>query len=442
MRFALIVPKGAFRSQRENILSAIFRDVERRLPIFKREDVELMPNLGLVTVGTLIPPSEEVVYLDEEFMAPEEVAREITGAAYDVVLLTAMDNQAVRAYELADLHRARGAKVVIGGFHASAMPDEALLHADAVVVGEAEEVFLETLGDLLAGRPLKPLYRPAREVDLSRLPPVNVRLFERFVPRYNKLPLLVTRGCPNDCEFCSVTKLYGRRHRHKTVERVIGDVRALKELSRHLMISVADENMFVDRAYMRELLPALADEGVRYEAYTDLSIAGDPAFMELIRRSGCRELLVGFETVVRENLEAGAPWKAHRFDGYRAAIAAIQGAGLPIMGLFMLGFDGDPPDIFERVRDFILETNLYEVDFAIQTPIPGTALFDRYAAEGRLLTRDWNLYTWERVVHRPATMSPEALEAGIRWLYEEFNTAERIARRRRHFKEILGGPPR
>lgn len=440
MKFALIVPKGVFRSQRENILSGIFREVERSMPIFKREDVELMPNLGLVTIGSLIPPPHEAIYLDEEFMTPDEVRTEILEARYDAVLLTAMDNQANRAYALADLHRAYGARVVIGGYHASALPEEALRHADAVLTGEAEETFPALLADLLAGRDIRGIRRPARPVDLSACPPVDPRLFARFLPGYNKLPLLITRGCPNDCDFCSVTKLYGRTHRHKTVAQVIADARALKALSRHRLISVADENAFVNRAFMRELLPALAAERIRYEAYTDLSIADDPGFLELIRASGCIELLVGFESVVRENLETGARWKAARFDRYRDAIDRIQGAGLPIMGLFMLGFDHDRPDVFARVRDFILETNLYEVDFAVQTPLPGTDLFRRYEAEGRLLSRDWDLYTWERVVHRPANMTPEELEAGIRWLYGEFNTPERIARRRRHFKEILARP--
>lgn len=437
MRFALIVPRGRFRSQRENILASIFADVRKEMGIFKKEDVEIMPNLGIVTIGSLIPAEHNVVYLDEEFMEPEEVQSEILDETYDVVLLTAMDNQALRAYQLADHHRAKGTIVWIGGFHASAMPAEALQHADAVVTGEGEYGFRELLDDLFAGRKFRPLYKSDREVDLTRESIPDFSLFTRFVPRYNKVPLMVTRGCPRDCEFCCVTAMYGRHHRHKTVEQVVAEVRALKRIAPRHLISVADENMFVDREFSKELLRALIPEKIRFEAYTDLSIADDPELLDLMRQAGCFEVLIGFETLDKANLDVGARWKAARLSDYAEAIATIQGHGIPIMGLFMVGFDHDGPDVFNRIRDFCLETNLYEVDFAIQTPIPGTALFERYRKEGRLLTECWDQYTWESAVFKPLGMSIEELEAGIRRLYEEFNTIEMIRKRRRHFKEIM-----
>lgn len=434
MRVALISPRGAERNQQNSVLNEIYRKLQNVVSFIEIDDIEFIPNLGLLSIAAFFPKDWEVEYVEEDYIDPSTADRVLYDEHYDLVCLTAVNNQAFRAYQIADTFRARGIPVVMGGFHASALPREAKIHCDHVIVGEGEDVFPQFLRDFQAGK-AKPIYYSSNKVDLATLPPPRYDIV-RNITRFNKLSLFTTRGCPHRCAYCCLVTTYGPKYRHKTVEQVVREVEMLKEIYPNPYISFSDENMLIDRKWARELLAALAPLNIRWECYSDVGIADDPELLDMLRDANCVELLIGFETVEPESMRQIDPWKYKRLTSYHAAMEAIQSRGIGVMGLFMLGFDHDTPETFVRLRDFIRDTNMFDVDFAILCPIPGTPMFDRYRREGRIQDENWDHYTWYHVNYKPKNLTPEQLREGIMWLFAEFNSVEQIARRKAYFRDV------
>jgi radical SAM superfamily enzyme YgiQ (UPF0313 family) len=316
----------------------------------------------------------------------------------------------------------------------TACPDEALEHADAIVTGEGELGWPDLVSDLRVGR-LRRVYGPrGREFDLADAPMPRFDLLD--VERYNRLTVQTQRGCPWRCEFCAASIRLTERYKVKPVAKVIAEVREIKRLWPKPFIEFADDNSFASRRHAKDLLRALADEGVRWFTETDISIADDPELLQLMHASGCAEVLIGLESPTAagvDRIELRRNWKRGRFDDYSAAIERIQGHGIAVNGCFVLGLDGDGPDVFERVEAFVRQSGLFDVQITVMTPFPGTPLYERLRAEGRLLDET----AWERcslfdVNFRPLQMTPETLQRETvelgRRVYTE---AERGARRAR-----------
>jgi radical SAM superfamily enzyme YgiQ (UPF0313 family) len=390
-----------------------------------------LPSLGLLTLAGMTPPEVDVEYVE---------VRDLDGqpaipSGYDAVAISSFTAQIGQAYRLADAYRAQGTSVILGGLHVTALPDEAAQHADAIVLGEGESMWPTVLRDLLAGR-LQPRY-DARSVsfDLARGPLPRFDLLD--ISRYNRLTVQTQRGCPHRCEFCASSVRLSPRYKVKPVDKVIAEIRRIKELWPRPFIELADDNTFVDRKHSKQLVRAIAAEGIRWFTETDISVADDEELLELMRDSGCAQILIGLESPSRpalDGLERRSNWKLKRRDRYAWAIERIQSHGITVNGCFVLGLDHTGPESFAAVSRFVRESGLYEVQITILTPFPGTPLYDRLRAERRLFhDSQWERYTLFDVNFQPASMSVSALETGFRELAELLYSAPETRARRRRF---------
>lgn len=375
-----------------------------------------LPPISLFQVAASVPEHWDITLWDENVQG---VYR--GGFEADLVGLTAMTAQADRAYELADAARSEGRAAVLGGIHPSSLPDEAAAHADTVVVGEAEPVLHELLSDF-ERHALKPLYRSGEFPPLDRVPPPRTDLEPRLRYLTRNLPQ-TARGCPWDCDFCSVVPVFGRRFRHRPLRDVLVQIEALPGR----FVLFLDDNINANPAYCAELLAGMASMGRRWVGQASLSIAKHRGLLELAQKSGCMGLLVGLETIGAGRVDtfrklgaAGPP---------EEAVRRIQDHGIALEGSFIFGLDGDTPEVFERTVAWAEEVHLCTGTFQLLTPYPGTRLHERLSAEGRILTRDWDRYTQDQVVIRPAGMSPERLWEGFVWARKTFYRTGSIARR-------------
>jgi radical SAM superfamily enzyme YgiQ (UPF0313 family) len=376
--------------------------------------VRLCPNLGIVTLAALTPEDVEVAVCDEN------VERLDFDRECDLVGVTAMTPSVLRAYEITGAFRARGKATVMGGFHPSLMPDEAIQHCDSVVIGEAEGVWPRLLSDFAAGR-IERFYKRETFPDLQGMPVPRRGLLRRGAYR---LPdtIETSRGCPFACNFCSVTTFYGRKYRFRPVEDVVAEAATL---SGRLMF-IVDDNVIGSPAHAKELFRALAPLGKRWIGQASLNLGRDPELLDLAVRSGCVGLFMGFESLSPESLaEAGKTQNV--VERYGEDIRQIRDRGIAIHGAFIFGFDHDDESIFDRTIDFVRRSRLDSASFSTLTPFPGTPTFTRMESEGRLVTRDWSRYGG--AVFVPRLMSRDALDAGCRRAWRECYSFGSILRR-------------
>jgi radical SAM superfamily enzyme YgiQ (UPF0313 family) len=355
----------------------------------------------------------------------------------DVAAVSTFTARVKEAYSLAARYRAMGVRTLIGGLHATALPQEAARHFDAAVVGEGEIVWADILRDAEAGR-LGGIYRSAgREWDLTQAPMPRFDLLD--VERYNRLTVQTTRGCPWRCEFCASSILLTPRYKVKPVAKTISEIRTIKERWPHPFIEFADDNSFVNRRHAKNLLRALADENVRWFTETDIAIADGSELLDLMRDSGCAQVLIGLESPTAsalDGLETRKNWKRQRLDGYREAIYRIQSRGIAVNGCFVLGLDDSTRQDVAAVRDFVEESGLCEVQIAVLSAMPGTPLYARMCDEGRLIDpTGWERCTIFDVNVRPQNMSAEELQAGLIALGKELDGEEAKQRRKRAFRQ-------
>lgn len=398
-----------------------------------------MPSLGLLTIAAVTPPDYAITYLE----SPDGDLSALAGHDFDIVGISSFTAKADVMYAIADFYRARGTTVVLGGLHCTLLPEEAAGHADAVVAGEGEALWPRVLDDWQRGT-LQRIYRNAsfRDVDLGRVPVPRYDLLD--VDRYNRIPLQTARGCPLDCEFCAASKIFGG-YKRKPVD---GVVRELREITRHMahpFVELADDNTFVDKRWSRQLVRAMAEADVHWFTETDVSVADDPELLDLLAASGCRQVLIGFESPNADSLRGieAHDWKARRHDQYSRAIDAIQRRGVTVNGCFIVGLDNDTPAIFETIERFVKSSALMEVQITVLTPFPGTALHRRLRAEGRLLReRYWERCTLFDVNFVPRGMSVDELESGLEYLMRELYRPEVTHERRLRYLELARGARR
>ena len=357
-----------------------------------------LPPLGLKQVAAATPAEWEVVLADER---QEEIPY---GDPFDVVGITAMTHQAKSAYEIADRFRAAGVPVVLGGMHPTVLPDEALLHADAVVVGEGEPVWPGLLDDLLAGR-LAAVYRapiPAREELVIPWPRRDLFAGKRYLTTQT---LQASRGCPYDCPFCTTTNYFGQLFRYRKAEDVLSELCGFTEK----LTVFLDDNLLGNPARAIPILERMADLDLRWGGQTGLRFAEDPALVRLVARSGCIGLFVGIESVSGPN---AALAKSRSRSTQKELIRRVQEAGIIVEASFVFGFDDHDESVFEKTLRYVSDLAPSIPTFHILTPYPGTTLFRQFEAEGRIVHRDWNRYNHSEVVFRPKLMSPERLYRG------------------------------
>ena len=399
-----------------------------------------LPSLSLLTLAGLTPPTFEVEYME---IADLKSAPELPDH-FDLVALTSLSAQIYEAYKVADTYRARGTPVVMGGLHVSSLPDEALEHCTAVVIGEGEPMWPELLDDFERGQ-LRPRYEQASRgaFDLRHAPMPRFDLLDPG--KYNRITVQTSRGCPHRCEFCASSILLTPRYKLKPVEKVIAEIRAIKTIWPRPFIEFADDNSFVNTPHAKELLRALARENVRWFTEADINVARDDEMLALMRDSGCQQVLIGLESPHRHSLdgiELNGNWKVRQQDRYKTAIEKIQSYGITVNGCFIMGLDGDTPEVFDDVLNFVRDSGLYEVQVTFLTAFPGTPLYHRLKREGRIIEdRAWDKCTLFDINIRPRGMSVDDLHRGFLKLVKQLYSEEETQTRRRHFRERLKTSP-
>ena len=368
-------------------------------------------------LAALVPPDLdlEISYCDGS-VSPLPLA-----GKFDMVAISAITGMALRAYELADYFRAAGATVVLGGIHVSLMPDEAAPHADAIVVGYAEQTWPQLLRDWIAGE-LKPRYEHRGCAEIAGLPRPLRELQKPFgyaMPR----TVNATRGCRQVCDFC-VAPAVPMGWATRPAGEVVADIRSLRGRS----FVFHDLNLADDADYAKELFTAMIPLKKHWGALVSTKVARDGQLLDLMARSGCGYLLIGFETVNSSAL--GAMRKKFNAEfSYADVVGALHDRGIVVQGCFIFGLDDDAPDVFDATVAAVDDMKIDIPRFALYTPFPGTAAFKRLGAENRLLHKNWTYYDTQHTVIRPKKMTPQELDAGFIRAWRECYRLPRALRR-------------
>lgn len=398
----------------------------------RSKTIASLPSLGLLYLAAVTPAGHEVRYFEAESDGSEPA--EVYGC--DLVAISTFSAQVFEAYAIADRLRAGGVKVAMGGLHVSVRPDEAARHADYVIIGEGENVWPAVVEAAASNAPPRRFdSKDFSPVDAAQLP---VPRYDLLADRpYNRFTVQTSRGCPWRCDFCASNVMLGRRYRKRPVDDVIRDIRAIERVREHPFIEFADDNTFVDKQWGRELCRAMIPLKLKWFTETDITVADDVELRDLMRESGCRQVLIGLESPAASPLagvEMRADAKAQWAPRYLERLRTIQRHGITVNGCFILGLDGHTPEIFEQVLDFAMEAPLFEVQITVLTAFPGTPLYDRFLREGRIIEPDrWDLCTLFDVNHKPTHMTVDELRQGMRWLTRRLYSAECTNRRRRPF---------
>jgi radical SAM superfamily enzyme YgiQ (UPF0313 family) len=390
---------------------------EATSPFWRPIKYSLFPPLGLATLAAYLSPDDHAVIVDEH------VERLRIDDTPDLVVIQVYITNAYRAYRIADRYRARGVFVALGGLHVTSLPDEAAAHADAIVLGPGEQTFPRFLADFRAGRRVS-IYRSSAGRTLDRVPPIRRDLITRrnyLVPN----SIVVTRGCPQHCDFCYKDAFFsgGRTFYTQTVDDALAEIDRLP--GRHLYF--LDDHLLGDARFAADLFSGMKGMNRLFQgaATVDSILRGD--LIERAAEAGLRSLFVGFETLTPGNLQRSGKRQNLGRD-YSAVAARLHSLGIMINGSFVFGMDDDDGDVFGRTVEWAIAHGITTATFHIQTPYPGTGLHARLTEQGRITSHDWDLYDTRHVVYRPARLHPERLKQGYDWAYEEFYRWSSIAR--------------
>ncbi|UCF99374.1 MAG: B12-binding domain-containing radical SAM protein [Spirochaetaceae bacterium] len=384
-------------------------------PNFKKSKFLMIPQLALHLIAGLTPPEHEVRILEEEL---ETIDLE---EDCDLVGISCMTSNATRAYELAGEYRKRGRTVVLGGVHPTLLPDEALQHSDAVVVGEAEGVWEQVVADVQARKVQRVYHQPSpsleRYIGMGNRRNTKKRLFD-------VVPVMTTRGCPYNCEFCCVHDIFGRRIRHLPVDNVVRDI----EESEGKIFIFLDDNIIGDPVYAKQLFQAIKPLKIKWVGQASLSFVKDEQMMRLASQSGCKGLFFGLESVSQTQLKRMR--KAIKEVGkIGEAVQKIKDFGIYFHASMIFGFDSDTKDTFADTLDFLEKNHISSASINVLTPYPGTEVFRSFKEQGRLLTEDWRYYDHSTVVFQPKNMNPFELQAGRLWAMKQFTQMSSLLRR-------------
>ena len=401
MKIAFVIPRNKSDSERS------FYDYEFGMSfLLSRKHISYL--LAIPTLASLTPPKHEIRVFDENVEDIDYTWK------VDLAAITVRTMFAKRAYTISESYKRWGAKTVLGGIHPSMCPEEALLHCDSVVMGEAEGIWHTVLQDAENGH-LKALYKADGFADIRASPIPDRSLLRK--ERYLLDIVQTTKGCPFHCEFCSVHAFDGQTIRSKSIEQVIREIQGLNRshdaYKKKKVIFFADDNFIANKAFAKELCLAIRPHNINLMCQASINISQEAELLELMRESGCGAVFIGFESVSEENLDAMHKGINRRYN-YLEAISKIQSYGILVHSSFILGYDFDSPATFDDLIDFIRESNLLMPLINILTPFPGTKLFKRLEEEGRILHKDWSKYDTQHVVFTPARMSADELLLGYR----------------------------
>ncbi|MEO0293614.1 MAG: radical SAM protein [candidate division WOR-3 bacterium] len=394
--------------------------------VSKREKAINFSRLTLTTIAALFPKEDKIEIINdsiEEINYNEKV---------DLVGITSITSTAPRAYEIADKFRKKGVPVIIGGIHPSTLPEEAIKHADSVVIGEAEGQIENLIRDFKRGK-LKKFYHSKKKPDLTKIHPPRIDLYENKNKYYDEIQMIqTTRGCPFNCDFCSVTNFFGETHRVKPIPIVIQEIKRFK---RHTLIFFVDDNIIGNLNYAKELFKALIPLNIKWFGQASITIAKNKELLNLAAKSGCLSLFIGFESVSPSSLkEVGK--NINIVENYKESIKIIHDYGIGIIGAFIFGFDSDKKNVFEETVSFIERTQIELPSLSILTPLPGTRLYKKFEKEKRIIDYNWEKYTNGETVFIPKLMKKEELQEGYLWARKQLSSLNSIFKRTFHLRKI------
>lgn len=387
------------------------------------------PAITLPHLAALTPRKHEVEIINENY---DDIDFD---QDVDLVGITCLTMTSKRVYEIADEFRKRGKTVVIGGYHATALPEETKQHADSVVIGEGDISWPELLEDFEKGN-LKQFYKSDKEVDMATIPPIRRDLI-KHMPLAGGIQ--TTRGCHNRCEFCAITSFYNHGVKQRPIKNVIEE---LKQMPNKIFL-LHDPHITANVEYARELFKELIrnkiNKGWIANGTANVLSKIDDEFLRLARKSGCVEWFVGFESVNQAALNNIK--KTHnKVEDFKKMIKRLHDHGMTVQGGIIFGFDEDTLDTFDTTLEKLYEMDIDVLEVNILTPYPGTPLFERLDRDGRILTKDWSKYNQADVVFQPKNMTPEELRAGTRRVAKEFHTIPRIIARDLKILKIVKSP--
>lgn len=401
----------------------VFPKIEHGASTFKDKDSweSILFGYPIITLPHLagITPKKHVVKIVNENYDTLNFDEDV-----DLVGITCYTMTAPRVYEIADEFRRRGKPVVLGGYHPTAMPDEASKHADSIVLGMAEASWPRLIEDVEKGT-LKQIYERDTDFDMADVPPIR-----RDLIKHNPLQGAVqtTRGCTNRCEFCAISSFFQHGIKQRPIKNVVEEI---KQMSNRLYV-IHDPHLTINRKYARELFKELIRQKVRKSWVSNgtTNVLGkvDDEWLNLARKSGCVEWFVGFESISQAALDGIK--KTHNIvEDFKKMIKRVHDFGMTIQGGIIFGFDEDTPDIFDTTLEKLYELEIDVLEVNILTPYPGTPLFEKMEREGRLITRDWSRYNQVDVVFKPKHMTEKELLEGAQMVAKEFYSWPNIVKR-------------
>ncbi len=401
MKIALLAPAGAMHRY-----NGMFHKGLHYAPI------------TLALLAALVPKD-----LDAEVRIYDETAEAIPlDLEADVVCITCITGTAARCYKYSDYFRKKGIKVILGGVHPSLMPDEARMHADSVIVGLGEENFPKALLDLKNGC-LKEIYYQDKCTDIAGRPLPRKDLLKK--DKYITLNTVeAIRGCNHSCTFCAYPQAFGRKVYKRPIEDIITEIKSFKGKE----VVFPDVNLIADVKFAKELFTAMIPLKKWWFGLTTTAIGDNEELLDVFEKSGCKGLLIGFESVNQEtqkNINKGV----NRVNEYKNLMEKLHKRGIMVMGCFSLGGDEDKKDVFKRTVDLCIEAKIDLPRFSVITPFPATQFYNELESEGRIIDRDWAMYDVEHCVYKPKHMTKEELEAGIAWAWKEAYSVKNIFKR-------------
>jgi radical SAM superfamily enzyme YgiQ (UPF0313 family) len=404
-KIALILPKGI-----------PFRYIKGKFNVYPLSTVPLI----MPVLVSLIPKdlNIQVEIYDESI---EKINKESIDA--DLVVISAITPTVNRAYIYADYFRAKGVPVVIGGVHATLNPQEVLQHADAVICGIAVESFPQLLRDFKENK-MKKIYTQQENLDLSNMPLPDRDCYKNksiTKPKLNGVQ--ATFGCNNNCEFCVQPYVCNGYHQ-RPIENVIEEIKNIKSN----FIEFYDPNIAKDQEYLRKLCEEMIPLKKKWVAPVTIDLADNEELLKLAAKSGCKGVLIGFESVNQDTLKEIFK-KFNMVEKYQEAVKKFHKAGIAVTGSFVFGFDSDTKEVFKQTLDFINKSHIDMPRFTINTPFPGTPFYEKMKRENRIIEQNWSMYDCNHVVIMPKNMTPEELQRGFDWISKEAYNLAFILRR-------------
>jgi radical SAM superfamily enzyme YgiQ (UPF0313 family) len=377
--------------------------------------------LTLTLLASLVPKeiNAEIKILDE---VVDDTPIDYTVDIMGISVLTATAN---RAYEITKKARGKGVYVILGGIHVSLMPDESLQYADSIIIGQAELSWPQFLKDYTEGRPNK-IYKEDNPVNLSNLPFPRRDLLLKS--KYLPIPTIqASRGCSNNCKFCAISYNLQSRKLQRPIDDVLNEIKSLT--TKKLLF--LDPNFNIDKNYSAELMKKLIPLKIKWGCLTTVDVAEDSEQMDLMKKSGCVGVLIGFESICQNTL-ISINKKFNNPDRYKTIIDSFHNYGLAVLGCFVFGFDTDNKDVFAETVDFVNSSGIDLPRFSVLTPFPGTPIFNELEEQKRIIIKNWGYYDFQHVVYKPKLMTEQELQQGLIWSWRETykikNTIKRVSK--------------